>query len=450
MRKISFINMYMFFPALLAVLALLASIPASAEQPLGKRILLENGMVLLLSERHEIPMVTVNMAIRAGSTAAPEDKPGLAAITASLLMQGTKKRTANQIHELIDFIGGSLSTSGGEDFAWANLRVLKKDIRTGLDLLSDVLLHPLFDQKEIDRKVKEILAEIRRQKEEPAIVANQAFTKAVFGGHPYGRTNDEVAGYLPKLTQEDIIDFYSTRYSPANTIIAVVGDVSEKEIVDLLNDYFRGWQTNARPLPAEVPLPVIDKTVVKKIDEDVAQANIDMGHVGISRENPDFYAVVVMNYILGGGGFSSRLMDNIRDNKGLAYDVRSGFSAQKDPGAFKVTIQTKNESANEVIYETQKEIRRIQKELVSEKELADAKAYLSGSFPLRMDTYAKIASMLTSIEIYNLGLDYPKKYAALINGVTREDVRRVAREYLHPDKMVIVVVANLKKAKLIY
>jgi zinc protease len=442
--------MYMFFPALLAVLALLASIPASAEQPLGKRILLENGMVLLLSERHEIPMVTVNMAIRAGSTAAPEDKPGLAAITASLLMQGTKKRTANQIHELIDFIGGSLSTSGGEDFAWANLRVLKKDIRTGLDLLSDVLLHPLFDQKEIDRKVKETLAEIRRQKEEPAIVANQAFTKAVFGGHPYGRTNDEVAGYLPKLTQEDIIDFYSTRYSPANTIIAVVGDVSEKEIVDLLNDYFRGWQTNARPLPAEVPLPVIDKTVVKKIDEDVAQANIDMGHVGISRENPDFYAVVVMNYILGGGGFSSRLMDNIRDNKGLAYDVRSGFSAQKDPGAFKVTIQTKNESANEVIYETQKEIRRIQKELVSEKELADAKAYLSGSFPLRMDTYAKIASMLTSIEIYNLGLDYPKKYAALINGVTREDVRRVAREYLHPDKMVIVVVANLKKAKLIY
>jgi zinc protease len=442
--------MYMFFPALLAVLALLASIPASAEQPLGKRILLENGMVLLLSERHEIPMVTVNMAIRAGSTAAPEDKPGLAAITASLLMQGTKKRTANQIHELIDFIGGSLSTSGGEDFAWANLRVLKKDIRTGLDLLSDVLLHPLFDQKEIDRKVKETLAEIRRQKEEPAIVANQAFTKAVFGGHPYGRTNDEVAGYLPKLTQEDIIDFYSTRYSPANTIIAVVGDVSEKEIVDLLNDYFRGWQTNARPLPAEVPLPVIDKTVVKKIDEDVAQANIDMGHVGISRENPDFYAVVVMNYILGGGGFSSRLMDNIRDNKGLAYDVRSGFSAQKDPGAFKVTIQTKNESANEVIYETQKEIRRIQKELVSEKELADAKAYLSGSFPLRMDTYAKIASMLTSIEIYNLGLDYPKKYAALINGVTREDVRRVAKEYLHPDKMVIVVVANLKKAKLIY
>ncbi len=449
MRNNAIITEKILFTAILVILTLFVSNPASAE-PLGKRILLENGMVLLLAEKHEIPMVTVNMAIKAGSTAVPEDKPGLASITASLLMQGTKKRTANQIHQEIDFIGGSLSTGGGEDFASANLRVLKKDIRTGLDLLSDVLLNPIFDQKEIDRKVKETLAEIQRQKEEPGIVASQAFAKAVFGGHPYGRTNDDVAAYLPKLTRQDVFDFYSSRYSPDNTIIAIVGDVSEKEIVDLLNDYFKTWQRKAQPLPAEIPPPVIEKTVVQKIDKDVAQANIDMGHIGISRENPDFYAVSVMNYILGGGGFSSRLMDNIRDNKGLAYDVHSGFSAQKEPGAFTVSIQTKNDSANDVIHETQKEIRRIQTEFVSDKELADAKAYLSGSFPLRMDTYSKIAGMLASIEIYNLGLDYPTKYPALINAVTREDIQRVAKKYLHPDKMVIVVVANQEKAKLKY
>ncbi len=155
--------------------------------------------------------------------------------------------------------------------------------------------------------------------------------------------------------------------------------------------------------------------MVKKIDKNITQANIDLGHIGISRENPDYYAVMIMNYILGGGGFSSRLMDNIRDKKGLAYDVHSGFSRSEGAGHFKVSIQTKNESANEVIDETLKEIRRIQNELVSEKELADAKAYLTGSFPLRMDTSAKIAGMLTSIEIYNLGLDYPQKYPALIN-----------------------------------
>jgi zinc protease len=187
---------------------------------------------------------------------------------------------------------------------------------------------------------------------------------------------------------------------------------------------------------------------VKKIDKHITQANIAMGNVGISRENPDFYACTIMNYILGGGGFTSRLMDNIRDNKGLAYDVHSGFTPQKEPGAFTVTIQTKNESANEVIAETIKEIRRIQSELVTEKELSDAKAYLTGSFPLRMDTSAKIAGMLTSIEMYNLGLDYPQRYPSLINAVSREDVRRVAKKYLYPDRMVVVVVADLEKAKL--
>jgi zinc protease len=432
------------------MLLIVAPTAVTAAEPLGKRIQLENGMVLLLSEKHELPVVMVSMAIKAGSTAVPGDKPGLASITASLLMQGTAKRTASQINREIDFIGGSLSTSGGNDFASAGLRVLKKDLRTGLDLLSDVLMNPVFDQREIGRKVKETLAENQRQKDEPNIVADEAFEKMVFGAHAYGRTNEDVSAYLPKLTRQDIVSFYSLYYSPNNTVIAVVGDVSEREIVPLLNEYFKAWQKKDQPLPAPVALPAINKTTVRKIDRDITQANIVMGQIGISRENPDYYAVMIMNYILGAGGFSSRLMDNIRDNKGLAYDVHSMVAAQKEPGAFSVTIQTKNESANEVIDETFKEIRRIQNELVSEKELADAQAYLTGSFPLKMDTSAKIAGMLTSIEIYNLGLDYPQKYRGLIQAVTREDIQRVAKKYLHPDRMAIVVVANQEKAKLKY
>jgi len=419
-------------------------------EPIGKRIVLENGMILLLSEKHDIPMVTMNMAIKAGSMVEPADKPGLASIAASLLTQGTAKRTASQISREIDFIGGSLSVSGGSDFATASLRVLTKNLRTGLDLLSDVLLNPVFDQKEIDRKVKETLAEIQRQKEEPGIIAGEAFAKMVFGDHPYGKTNDEVAAYLPKLVRQDIIDFHSIRYSPNNTIIAVVGDVSEKEIRQLLNEYFKTWKQKEQPLQSHAQPLVREKTALQKIDKSITQANIEMGHIGISREDPDYYAVMVMNYVLGGGGFSSRLMDNIRDNKGLAYDVHSGFSARKEPGAFSISIQTKNESANEVIEETFKEIRRIQKEFVSEKELADAKAYITGSFPLKMDTYAKLAGMLTSIEIYGLGLDYPQTYPGLINKVTRERIQEVAKKYLHPDTMAIVVVADQKKAKLKY
>jgi len=421
-----------------------------AAEQLGKRIMLDNGMVLLLSEKHDIPMVTVNMAIRAGSMVEPGDKPGLASITASLLTQGTTKRSATQISSEIDFVGGSLAVSGGDDFTSASFRVLKKDLRTGFDLLSDVLLHPVFDQKEIDRKVKATLAEIQRQKEEPGIIAAEAFAKMVFGNHPYGRTNDEEAVYLAKLKRQEIIDFHAARYCPNATVIAVVGDVNEGEIKSLLNEYFKGWTKKEPAVPAIAQPPLQGKTIVQKIDKNITQANIALGHIGISRENPDYYAVMIMNYILGGGGFSARLMDNIRDNKGLAYDVHSGFSARKEPGAFTVSIQTKNESANEVIDETLKEIGRIQRELVSEKELSDAKAYLTGSFPLKMDTSAKIAAMLTSVEIYNLGLDYPQKYAGLINSVTREDIQRVAKKYIHPDAMLIVVVANQEKAKLKY
>jgi zinc protease len=435
---------------ILLLITVMAPLAVQAAAPIGKRIVLENGMVLLLSEKHTIPMVTINMAIKAGSVSVPADKPGLASIAASLLMQGTERRTAKQISSEIDFIGGSLSTGGGDDYASASLRVLKKDLRTGLELLSDVLQHPVFDQKEIDRLVKSTLAEIQRQKDEPGVVADEVFQKMVYGVHPYGRTNEEVAAYLPKMTRQDILDFYRARYGAGDSIIAVVGDVTEKEIVPLLNRYFKAWTRPEKVLSPPAPTPVFEKTTVRKIDKDITQANIDLGNIGISRENPDYYAVMLMNYILGGGGFSSRLMDNIRDNRGLAYSVHSGFSAQKETGLFKVSIQTKNESANEVIEETLKEIRRIQNELVSEKELADAKAYMTGSFPLRLDTSAKIAGMLTAIEIYNLGLDFPQRYPGLINSVTREDIQRVAGKYLQPGKTVIVVVANQEKARLKY
>jgi len=311
-------------------------------------------------------------------------------------------------------------------------------------------MNPVFDQKEIDRKVKETLAAIQRQKEEPEVIAGEAFTKAVFGPHPYGRTSDDVAAYLPRTTKQDIQDFYVRRYGPNDCIVAIVGDVTEKEIVALLRQRFAGWKPAEKGDPPHAAPPAIMSLEVRKMDKNITQANIALGQVGISRENPDFYAVVVMNYILGGGGFSSRLMDNIRDNRGLAYDVHSSFAAQKEPGAFRVWTQTKSESANEAVAEIFKELKRIRTEPVSDKELADAKAYLTGSFPLRMDTSAKIAGILTSIEIYHLGLDYPQRYAGLINGVTKEDILRVAKKYIDPEHMVMVVLGNQEKIKLKY
>jgi zinc protease len=173
-----------------------------------------------------------------------------------------------------------------------------------------------------------------------------------------------------------------------------------------------------------------------------------LGHIGIIRDNPDYYAVSIMNYIFGGGGFSSRLMQSIRDKMGLAYDVDSSFSLNKEKGLFQTEVQTKNESAELVIFEILKQIERIRKEHVSDEELSDAKSFLTGSFPRRLDTNRKIADFLALVEFYNLGLDYMEKYPGYINSITKEDILRVARKYLDPENYVLVVVANQKKAAL--
>jgi zinc protease len=187
---------------------------------------------------------------------------------------------------------------------------------------------------------------------------------------------------------------------------------------------------------------------VIRIDKELTQANIVLGHLGISRDNPDYYAVSVMNYVLGGGGFSSRLMQSVRDKMGLAYDVHSFFASQKEGGFFEIGVQTKNESAHTAVEEILKQIAWIRRDHIAEEELAEAKAYLTGSFPRRLDTNRKIADFLASVEFYALGFDYAEKYPVYINSVTKDDVLRVARKYLTAEDYVLVVVANQKKTKL--
>ena len=413
---------------------------------LGKRIVLENGMVLLLSERHTIPSVTINMLIKAGQVSEPSDKAGLAHITAGLFTEGTKKRSSSQIAEEIEFVGGGIGASGGDDSASVNLTILKKDLDLGLDILSDILLNPVFSEEEIIRKVRETKASIEKEKENPSAVAGKEFAKTVFGDHPYGRPTEGLPETLDRIVREDIVKFHATHYIPNNTIMAVVGDVTEKEIVSKLNRYLKDWKKREVVNPVFPPVKPLSQKIVKPIDKKITQANIVLGHIGIERENPDYYAAYVMNYILGGGGFTSRLMDNIRDNKGLAYDVHSYFAPMKYSGYFNVGVQTKNESAKVAIEEVLKEMERIRSVSVTDKELEDAKAYLTGSFPLKLDTNKKIAGMLTAIEFFNLGLDYPDRYPKMINTLTKDEILRVARKYLNPDNYTMVVVGDLEKA----
>lgn len=414
--------------------------------PIGERVVLDNGMVLLVKENHALPMVTVSMIIKAGSVMEPPAKAGLGYLTARLLTKGAGKMSATDISDAIDYVGGSLEVGGGVDFATAKLTVLKKDLDTGFSLLSNVLISPTFKQAEIDRLKNDTRAAILRKEQEPDQVAQKAYVRMVFGeDNPYGRPVEGTATTVDGITREDIVAFHKDFYVPNNCIMAVVGDITPKEAKALISKYMSGWKKKAVRGP-KIPAPPKMAPGHDYINMGISQANVLMGHLGITRENPDYYTVYVMNYILGGGGFASRILDQIRDNMGLAYSAYSYFGAQRYSGDYTVGIQTKNATAKTAIDETLKIIKNMKAAPVSDKELQDAKDYISGSFALKMDTNAKIADLLTQVEYYNLGLNYFEVYYNAINKVTKDDVLKAAQKYLHPNKMDIVVVGNLKEA----
>ncbi|HDK17035.1 MAG TPA: insulinase family protein [Nitrospirae bacterium] len=415
----------------------------------AKRQVLENGLTLLMVERHNLPIVKVTVGIRAGSLMEPEDRAGLAGLTAALLTEGTKKRSAAQISEESEFVGASVGASGGDDFITVSLSVLKKDVSLGFDLLSDIILNPVFPEKELNKKVKQIKGSLKAREDDPGFVASKIFKSEVFGKHPYGRLTAGSPETLDRIKRDDVVKFHSALYVPNNSIMSVVGDITPEEVSGLLERYFSAWRAKPVELsPPEKPAEIKKKKTVV-IDRDLTQANIILGHIGISRDNPEYYAVSVMNYILGGGGFGSRLMQNIREEKGLVYDIHSSFSANKYGGSFRVSLQTKNESANVAIEEVLNEMKKIMNGKVSDSELSDAKAFLTGSFPMRIETSGRIAGFLVAVEYYGLGVDYVNNYPGYINSVTKEDVLEAAKKYLDPEQFILVVVADKDKASIV-
>ncbi|MBI4823005.1 MAG: insulinase family protein [Nitrospirae bacterium] len=411
------------------------------------RRVLSNGLNVLHVKRHNLPIVMLTLLIKASPLNEPSDKAGLASLTAGLLTEGTKNRTASMISEEIEFIGASLSASTGSDYTTISLSVLKKDIEKGFELLSDVLLNPTFPEEEIQREKELIEGSLRQNEEMPSFIAEKAFKKELYGEHSYGRLIQGSPETLKNIQRTDIVKFYLDYFVPNNAILSVAGDLTDEELDSLVKRFLGEWKNADVPLHKHaLPKPPAKKML--KIDKDLTQANIIVGGLGVKRDNPDYYILSVMNYILGGGGFSSRLMQSVRDEMGLAYDIHSSFTPGKDSGAFQVVVQTKNESANEVISEILKEIKRIREENVTPAELEDAKAFLIGSFAGKIDTMRKISDFLAVVEFYGLGMDYIEKYPLYISSVTQEDILRAAKKYLDIENLIIVVVADEAKAKI--
>jgi zinc protease len=417
-----------------------------AAGPPVQRRSLGNGALLLVSEQHALPMIVVQMVVDAGARRDPHGKEGLAALTADLLTEGTKTRTASQISEATDFIGAALNTGADTDYASLTITAVSKDLDTALDLLTDVLLHPTFPEAEVARRREAALATMQAGEDDPGNVAQRTFLRTLFHDEPYGHLAIGTPDAVRKLTRADLVDFYQRSYRPERSIITVVGDVSAADIEARMQAALRDWARGTVP-PFEYGPTTPMRGDAVLVDKPISQANIIVGQRGVARDNPDYYALNVMNFILGGGGFTSRLLDNIRTKGGLAYSVGSGFSVNKFPGSFQVVMQTKNESANDALQRACGELERIRREPVSDDELSGAKLYLTGSFPMRFDTNTKIGGFLSQVEFYSLGNDYADTYAQRINAITKEDILRVAQQYLQPDQLDLVVVGKLEKAK---
>lgn len=412
-----------------------------------KRSTLKNGAILLVSAQHNLPMVTMAIAFDAGSRRDPKGQEGLAHLTADCLTEGTHQLSADELNRQIDFLGSSLSVAASRDYATASVTALKRYWPESLKLMAQVLTEPALTDKDIERKRAENVAALKAAEEDPGYTAQAAFVAALFGPTPYGHLSDGTAASVQKLTATQVRDFYHRFYRPQGSIIAVVGDVDAAAVEADLNRELGALSGSAPtqapfaapPLPAGLKLQVIDR--------DVSQANVILGAPGIARSNPDYYRILVMNYIYGGGGFASHLVKQVRSKAGLAYSIGSDYAAGLYPGAFEVVLETKNASANEAIKLVLAQMRQMQEGPVPAEELASAKKYLIGSFPLKLDTQGAIANFLLQVEIYHLGLDYADRYPKLIGAVTTQDVMRVARQYLHPNHLLIVAVANQHQAQ---
>ena len=427
--------------ALAAVLVAVVATPASAA-PLAHREVLSNGIRLLVAPRPAVPIVIVRVYLRAGSAFDPPDAPGLANLTASLLTRGTAARTGPELDRAIEFVGGALEAEAGRDGTAVTLAVLRKDLDLGLDLLAEALLGPAFPEDELKRKVVEIEGALRRAEESPEVLAGRALARALYPGHPYAHPVAGTIESVAKLTREQVVRFYRGHYRPDAAAIAVVGDVAVDQIRAALVRRLGGWAAPNEPLasvPPAPPSPPVVSDVIKR--PDLTQATVFLGRPGIGQTHPDYYALVVANYVLGGGS-ASRLYTRVREERGLAYSVYSALVPGRYGASTVVSLQTRTDAVSAATGLVKDEMAAMGRAPVDARELELARSYLVGSFPLRLDTSQKLADLLIAIEEQGLGLDYPDRFKAGIAAVTAADVERVAARYLAPAGFSTIIVGN--------
>ena len=415
--------------------------------PSHEKVTLKNGMTVLLMEKRGVPMVSFAAIVKSGSTADPEGQEGLASITAGLLRKGTAKRSAQKFAEDLDFIGASFGADAGADFTSITAECLTKDLDQGLDLLSDAVLHPAFPQPEVDKLLSQSVDGIKAAKDDAQSVVLSYYYGYLFGKHPYARPEGGDDLSLTRIRRDAVVKFYQANYTPANTILAVVGEFNAAQLKVKLAEVFGVW-TAQGAAPAALPAaqPAKGKRLLLIDKPDSTQTFFAIGNVGTSATEPDRVAIRVVNTIFG-GRFTSQLNEALRVESGLSYGAQSFFDSRKQPGAFAIFSYTKNDSTVQAVDLALKVLDKLHKDGVTADELASAKAYIKGQFPPNIETSSQLARRIASNEFYGLNDDEINQLEARIDAVTLPITRQVIERHFPADSLVFLLIGKASEIR---
>lgn len=409
--------------------------------PATHQAVLPNGLTVLAVEDSRLPLVSYRLALKVGGAYDPPQFPGLTDLLAGLLPEGTQTRSSKEIAEEVARMGASLNAGANSDYTIVAASTLDKFRDNVLALLAEIVLEPSFPQNEVDLAKQNTKESLRQQRAQPSFLATEMVSKVMFGQHPYsivGPTTESI----DFIERDHFVSFHRDNFIPNNAVLIVVGDVTFNELLKRIDDLFSTWQSGQR-LKNDFPSPPSRTTRSAYVIDrpGSAQSNIVIANSGITRTSPDYFPMLLMHTVLGATA-SSRLFMNLREEKGYTYGAYSNLDARRTAGTFRSTAEVRTTVTGDSLKEFFYELNRIRNEPVSEKEIADAKSYLTGVFPIRLETQEGLIDQLVQIKMLNLPSDYLSTYRDRVQNVTIDDIQRVANTYVRPDEAAIVVVGD--------
>jgi zinc protease len=408
---------------------------------------LPNGLKVLIAENHNAPIVAARTLVRSGADHDDAEHAGLASLVADLLDEGAGTRDTIRLAEDIGLLGGSLGTGADWDASYISVDVLSRNVEPSVAILSDVSSRATLPADGFDRVRSERLTEILQQRDEPSAIAGKRFASLLYGEGAYGNSVVGNADSVARITRDDVSRFYQQHFVPNNSSVVIAGDVTSSEGLAIVDRTFGSWKRGSEPPRPTVTPRSIESSRIYIIDRPQAvQSEIRIGHIGVPRSCEDYFPLSVMNALLG-GLFNSRINLNLREKHGYTYGARSAFAFRRQAGPFVVAAPVRNEVTRESVQEVLAELKRIRTGDVETQELDDTKNYLMGVFPATVQSSGDIAGRLVDMELYGLPEDYFDRFRENIAAVGREEIERVAKKYIDPDRALIVIVGSVKEIR---